>query len=454
MPESGECPATPSQMLLKKRITGCFCLVAAVVSVGSFISWRCAGYFLIVLILLEIFVFLFVHYLRSKFQWLITPRDFYPVLDKLGLKKFIQHGYDPELGWVRKPCTVGEEWGKDGKTRYSIDEFGSRCDPSHEGWPQAISFYGDSFTFGRQVNDNETFTWHLAERTKTHVLNFAVGNYGLDQALLRLKREYPRYRTPIVILGLVPSTIVRVLSVWKHYNEFGNTFGFKPRYVVRQGSLKLVKNFMDREDKFLSYRQYLSDIQKCDPMYELKFKKDMLCFPYLTSILADPRRNIPLLLLVSWDRWFGKVDKSQPYPMPMNVIMKSNLRLRRELFSRRREAIDLMEKLVADFAAYGKREGFVPVLLWIPQKDDLAYIAKHGNYCADFLEYVRKEMILIDLTDGLLSRDDRDEMYSDDNQYGGHLSRQGNEWAAEVIYGALNEMGFMKSLTIAKKERE
>lgn len=454
MYESGECPATPSHMLLKKRITGCLYLIAAVVSVGCFISWRWAGYFLIVLLLLEILGFLFVHYLRSKFQWLITPCDFYPVLDQYGLRKFIQHGYDPELGWVRKPCTVGEEWGRDGKTRYRIDEIGSRCDPGHEDWPQIISFYGDSFTFGRQVNDNETFTWHLGEQTKTHVLNFAVGNYGLDQALLRLKREYPRYRTPIVILGVVPSTIVRVLSVWKHYNEFGNTFGFKPRYVVQRGSLELVKNFIDREDKFLSYRQYLSEIQRCDPMYELKFKKDMLCFPYLTSILADPIRNIPLLFLVSWDRWFGKADPSKPYPIPMTIIMKSNLKLRRELFSRSREAIDLMEKLVANFAAYGKREGFVPVLLWTPQKDDLAYIAKHGNYYADFLEYVRREMMLIDLTDGLLSRNDLDEMYSDDNHYGGHLSKQGNEWAAEVIYAALNEMGVLTSLTIAKKERE
>ena len=68
--------------------------------------------------------------------------------------------------------------------------------------------------------------------TQTNVLNFGVGNYGMDQAYLRLKREYDKNRTEIVILAVVPETIVRVLNVYKHYYEYGNTFGFKPRFIL------------------------------------------------------------------------------------------------------------------------------------------------------------------------------------------------------------------------------
>jgi len=439
-------------MLRAKRLVGCLCLVSLVVSVGFVISWRWAGYFSITLILLEALAFLFVHYLRREFQWLITPRDMSPEIDPEGLRSFIQHGYDPELGWVRKPSTEKEERRKDGTGKYRIDELGSRSSPGHEGWPQHISLYGDSFAFGRQVSDNEVFTWHLSEKTGTHVLNFAVGNYGLDQAILRLKREYPRYRTPIVVIGVVPSTIVRILSVWKHYNEYGNTLGFKPRFVMRHGTLELIRNFVDEDSKFLSYRQYLPEIQRYDPFYEMKFQKDMLCFPYIASIMADPSRNIPLLALVAWDRWFAASNRQDAYPMPMSVIMKCNLKLRVQLFRKNEEAKELMRGLVEEFASYGTQQEFSPVFLWMPQKDDVLYVARHGDYYGKFISYVREKMPVIDLTPEILRRRDLDNMYSDDSRYGGHLSAAGNEWAAEVIYRRMEEEGILKPLPCIKEE--
>ena len=268
------------------------------ISLGVYSYWW-AIIFFIVLIILEIFCYILINRLRDEFQWLITPKDEYPKLDKDGLKKFIKHGYDPELGWIRKPNTEKEEIGKFGKTKYHINSDGSRKNPGHEKLPRKISIYGDSFPFARQVNDNETCNWYLSELTKTNVLNFAVGNYGLDQALLRLKREYPKNKTKFVIMGVVPSTIVRVMCMWKHYNEYGNTFGFKPRFIIENGKLKLIRNYIDKGNKFKEYKKYLSEIRKYDYFYTTKFKKEMIQFPYLISILSDPIRNISLIFLVS-----------------------------------------------------------------------------------------------------------------------------------------------------------
>lgn len=408
------------------------------------ISPYLAVWYFIAIVVLEVSTYFLVRYLKRDFQWLITPADFFPAIDKKGLSKFVDHGYDAELGWVRKPNTQKEEIGKYGTTRYHIDDKGRRSNPGHETLPKVISSYGDSFVFCRQVNDNETFQWYLSEMTNTDVMNYGVGNYGLDQALLRLKREYTSNRTHIVIMGVVPSTIVRILCVWKHYNEFGNVFGFKPRFILRNGQLELVRNIINDENKFERYTEFISEINSYDDFYETKFKKDMLSFPYSIAVLSNPARNIPLLSMVAWDRWFGKNKKGQLYPPPMSIIMKSNLKLREALFLRNKDAVDLFERLILELVRYGKEHNFIPVFLWMPQKDDLIRIRNKKNYYSTFVDRIKDTVFTIDLTDELINRDDLDNLYSDDNQYGGHFSKQGNLLIANIIMDKLLKYNIFK----------
>ena len=392
------------------------------------------------LLIVEFLSILLVKSLRNNFQWLITPEDEYPHLSEEGLRQFFDHGYDPELGWIRKPNTEKKEIGKFGKTKYHIAPQGYRCNPGHEGLPQKISFYGDSFMFSRQVDDNETVQWFLSEETQTNILNFSVGNYGLDQALLRLRREYPRHKTDIVMMGVVPSTIVRILSVWQHYNEFGNTFGFKPRFVLEGDQLKLIKNFIDTKDKFLRYQEYLPQIRQYDYFYTNKFQREMIKFPYSFSILKNPSRNIPLISLVAWHTWVKKETKLQAFPAPMKIIMDVNLKLRYNLFTRNRDALTLLGKLVTEFVQYAKGNGFSPFFVFMPQKDDLLSVKKEGaSYYQGFIDSISSSVHTIDLTPHLIGRADLDELYSDDNQYGGHYSKAGNEFVAHVMGNALKE---------------
>ena len=209
-------------------------------------------------IIIELIVRNIVKSINKDFQWLIIEKDEAPKLSKQGLRKFLLHGYDPELGWVRKPNTSHDEIGKKETTTWHIDERGSRKNPYLGSKESKISCYGDSFTFARQVNDDETWEYYLSELTKTNVQNFGVGNYGLDQAVLRLKREFPKNPTKIVIMGIVPDTISRILSMWKHYYEYGNTFGFKPKFKINGGNLELLKNPINTEKKFDEYEKFLS----------------------------------------------------------------------------------------------------------------------------------------------------------------------------------------------------
>ena len=77
-------------------------------------------------IIIELIVRNIVKSINKDFQWLITEKDESPKLSKQGLRKFLLHGYDPELGWVRKPNTSHDEIGEKETTTWHIDESGSR----------------------------------------------------------------------------------------------------------------------------------------------------------------------------------------------------------------------------------------------------------------------------------------------------------------------------------------
>ncbi|MBF0215763.1 MAG: hypothetical protein HQL30_02085 [Candidatus Omnitrophica bacterium] len=407
---------------------------------------------LAVLFLFELAVAFTVGRLRRDFQWLITPRDERPVLDPEGLKKFLEHGYDPELGWIRKPNTSHPEKGKHGSTSYHMDDRGARRHPGLGSLPLKIACFGDSFTFCRQTNDDETWPWFLASFSGAGVVNFGVGNYGLDQAYIRMERELGRIDPEIVIMGVVPSTIVRILCVWKHYNEFGNTFGFKPRFDLRDGLLVRIDNIIDDASKLGRYEEFLDGIRSNDFFYRTKFRDEMLRFPYLYSVLRKPGRNIPIitaLLMSKLYRAFG-VTNSRIDEYPMMKIMEINRDLRVRLFGERYSR-GIFSALVSKFSRTAEEKGIQPVFLFMPQKDDVLFIRERGNYYEKVIGDISNKVLTVDMTEILLGRGDLDELYSDDNVYGGHYSKLGNELVARTVLNALREKGYLSMAAEGEK---
>lgn len=377
---------------------------------------------------------------NRNFQWLIINKDKKPNLSKKGLEKFFQHGYDSELGWIRKPLTEHEESGKYGKTKWHIDKNGARENPILEFDKGKISCYGDSFTFARQVNDNETWTYYLSGLLKTNIQNFGVGNYGLDQTILRLKREYKKNPTEIVIIGVVPDTISRILSTWKHYYEYGNTFGFKPRFKIINEELQLIKNPIDDEKKFLEYKKYLDFIQDNDYFYEKKFLKEILKFPYCISIFRNFKRNYEII------KWVKKIEKlklnnqvnDELLWKPMRIIMKINLKWRIKLF-KEKNSLKLIKRLIKEFSYFSEKENFKPVFIFLPQKDDLLFIKNNYHFYEKLIYEINeiKNLTFIDITQKLILDNNLENYFSDKNEYGGHYSKEGNEKVAELIFTEL-----------------
>lgn len=364
---------------------------------------------------------------NRKFQWLITKKDEKPTLNKNGLEKFFKHGYDPELGWIRKSNTSHEEMGKEGKTIWNIDDCGARNNPYCKINNSQISCYGDSFTFGRQVNDDETWEYYLSQLVQSNVKNFGVGNYGIDQALLRLKREFPKNRTNFVIMGVVPDTISRIVSVWKHYYEYGNTFGFKPRFKIEENKLVLINNIINEESKFCNYENYLDEIKRNDFFYKNKFKKEILSFPYSINILKNFKRNIQIIF---------RVYKNKN---AIEIIMKRNLGWRIKLY-KNKNIILLLEMIIDEFVKYSKQEKFYPVFIFLPQKDDILFIKNNFHFYNEIIKKleIKPNLIYIDIMEDLLNYEKLNELFSEYSQYGGHYSKIGNEFIAKLIFDKLN----------------
>jgi len=397
----------------------------------------------IVFCIVEFITYSIISKVNKNFQWLIMQKDEIPVLSESGLKKFLPHGFDPELGWIRKPNTSHEEIGKYGKTRWTINNSGARLNSNYDEKQSIISCYGDSFTFCRQVNDDETWEHYLSKKLKTNVKNFAVGNYGIDQALLRLKRDFHNNRTPIVVLAVVPDTISRIVSIWKHYYEYGNTFGFKPRFVIKNSKLDLIKNPINEIQKFQNYQRYLTEIKQNDFFYEAKFKKEKLHFPYCITIFKNAKRNFSLIY------WNLKIENKKKMNRdisdiswnPMKIIMKTNLEWRIKLFHNKM-AIELLEKIIEEYVKFGKENNFKPILSFLPQKDDLIFIKNNYHFYNDFIKKLKniENLIFVDITEKLLEESNLDSLYSDNNDYGGHYSKHGNEKVSSIFYSSLKNL--------------
>ena len=141
-------------------------------------------YLLIFLILIEIVLQTVVRWLKRDFQWLITKKDEFPINDQIQLNNFIKKNFSKHTGWERKANTKGSEFLNKSQTTFKISKNGYR-ETENNFSNSKISVIGDSYAFCRYVNDNETWESFLEKKMNIGVRNYGVGNFGIDQAIIK-----------------------------------------------------------------------------------------------------------------------------------------------------------------------------------------------------------------------------------------------------------------------------
>lgn len=387
---------------------------------------------IIIIIALEIALYVIVTIQRRSFPWLITEEDELPVFNDQALNKFLDYSFDSHLGWVRRPNSIGIENGQKGKITFHIDSSGSRTN-SFEKSPPFIAAFGDSYAFCRQVEDDETWESQLAKQKDFGVMNFGVGNYGVDQALLRYQSIKLPDTVQVVVMAFVPETICRVQSYWKHYLEFGNTFAFKPRFILNQnGKLTLLNNLIRSNEDYLSYQEKLPEIQKGDEFYKNKFRSQQFRFPYLFSLMRHPIKQSLLISTVAIRgtcRALG-ISSAKIENLPFKLVMKNNIRDAHK-FYKEDKSKKLLSTILLKFRDEATQRGHVPLVVVIPQLLDLIIGKGSVNSYQEYFDDLAKSLPIIDFTNKF-NKTDFEELYVND-QYGGHLSVKGNSLVAKEI---------------------
>ena len=374
-----------------------------------------------------------IRIMHTRFQWLITSKDLTPVIPLELIEKHGKQSFHPYLGWLQQP---GARWSNptsNGEVTYEIDCQGRRKNPGFDDTPMSIAVYGDSYAFCRLVPDDCTWPHYMSEILACHVGNYGVGNYGFDQALLRYESDPPK-GVRVVIMAIVPETIARIQSLWKHYFEYGNILAFKPRFVLNGEDINLISSPIQVLDDYTNYVRYLDFIQSNDGFYYRKFLKDVIGFPALFHLMSNPKRHLSILGILT----LGLVQKkfNSAKRNAFDVILQENAKWTRKLYEET-ESCDLLRALIRRFKLSCENNNSIPILVIIPQPYDIQQPEKEKH--EDFYIEIGKELQVVDFTNLFKEIQGRISLYVQ-GPLGPHTSKEANVYIAKELVKRLRNV--------------
>lgn len=107
---------------------------------------------------------------------------------------------------------------------------------------QRILFFGDSYTQGSRVPQEETFVWYLNKLAKNvEAINFGVDGYSMGQAYLRFGTLKDKLEFDRVITFIVPTAdLWRDINVSRYVGGGWPSYWIFPRFIEQEATLKLI----------------------------------------------------------------------------------------------------------------------------------------------------------------------------------------------------------------------
>jgi hypothetical protein len=284
-----------------------------------------------------------------------------------------------------------------------------------------IASFGDSFVFGEEVRDDETWQEYLASALGRDVYNFGTGGYGTDQAYLKFLEKYPRVKTPIVILGLTTENINRIVNVYRpfYFEKTGQRIT-KPRFEIVNDRLTLIDNPITAEDEIekLKDPRFIHAIGRHDYWYN-RDKLPVLDFPY-TKILFNRRL---------WREMTHHSDDIAPRPWA---------KLWDEQGPR-----ELMFRIIDAFVSDVRAAKAVPIVMVIPDPNQTIFKLQNGrdsDNTTKIMAYCRqKNYLYFNPVDGFVEQ--LNDGLAFNSIYAGHITADGNRIIAEELAEFLKMFG-------------
>ncbi|MCI7411650.1 SGNH/GDSL hydrolase family protein [Helicobacter bilis] len=192
---------------------------------------------------------------------------------------------------------------------YDINEFGWRkTKSSNNNSKQCFLFFGDSFTIGEGLNDNESLPFYFGQQVDMKIYNFGFHGYGPHQALALLlsgevKRTIKDCDEVIALYESLPRHISRAngFSPW----EIGTK---APRFKINGEKLEWLDTTTNKKSKFarsIEHRleqSYLYKFLQSRDTYKYDEKYNNLYFAIMLEMQKELKTqlNAPLYVLL-WD---------------------------------------------------------------------------------------------------------------------------------------------------------
>ncbi len=286
----------------------------------------------------------------------------------------------------------------------------------------AIATYGDSFTYCSQVRDDQTWQTFLAEKLGTNVLNFGVGGYGTDQALLKYQL-HARTSAKIVMLCILPENINRIVNIYRPFYQYNDPLALTKPLFVRDGrSFKLLPNSLQNvwDVRKLDDPTFIERLGKLDYWYRLDEKLPPLEFPYVLSLV---RWREPMLDELTFDA--GRI-------LPFH----SKIHYPWNLFDEA-EPLAIMCHIVDVFVKTALARGSTPIIVIMPHTDFVREIMDYRvSRVAKLLSYLKKKQYrVIDMVQAMA--DMKPTRAQLDKWFNGHATPMGNKVIAGVLARSL-----------------
>lgn len=318
---------------------------------------------------------------REEWQWVERHRHLGPEGFSITAAR-----YDPILGWRPNP-----NFQADGVFINALGQRGEKVIP-YERTPDRlrILFIGDSYTYGAQVRDDETFSALLGSHylPEAETINLGVSGYGTDQQILFYETEGIKYKPDIVVLGFFVHDISRNDGAFRYYA--------KPAFDLKDGELAL----------------------------------------------ADTRIISPTDLLELYQTGQRKI-RPQGFCIS-EALMKSIDQSSRSKVLESSHAWQVTSRLLERFRKRVLAEGAHPLLLIIPHSEFLREKGSRSELISKLAKDRAEEIGLEYLDMGPILIEEREKDPSTP-LYDGHWTVRGHEVAAQALFKVIEQLGWQES---------
>jgi SGNH hydrolase-like domain, acetyltransferase AlgX len=345
----------------------------------------------------------------------LEPRDREAIAQVIADDPHTAIAYDPELGWLNRVNHSANAQGVRAQRLYA---------PAPAPGVLRVAAFGDSFTYANGIEDDRAWSARMEQRDpRVEVLNYGVGAYGLDQALLRFRREGAMLGSRVVLIGLLSENITRHVNALRAFLYPGGTPWAKPRFVLGAHGLELVPNPLPARADYARLRDH-----EAQALRELGAHD----YYYQTRVYAGPLDALAAVRLYKLARTVF-AERRAHGPIFVDGI-----------YNPESEAYRVTEAIVDTFHDEVRARGATPLVLLFPWQTDLqrAMDGKPASYQPLAAHLSARGVDYVDVLAAFVARRPAhaEQFFLRD----GHYNDEGNRVVAETVLAALAARGLLK----------